>query len=298
MSSTCLVTGAAGFIGSHIAEALYYKGHRLILIDNLVNGKLENLAPWYRADQCQFIKADVSEYSAIRQHFLGVDYVFHNAASKCTVCTDNPVKDLLVNALGTLNVCEASHETGVKKVIHASTGSVNEINSYYGNSKNAGENYVKTFKNYHHDFNYSILRYHHVYGPRQDDSDKGGVVPIFIRRISQELPVIIYGDGEQERHFTHVSDVVRANMQCMEDINTDLGCYNLIPNNKATVNQLSYILHELMGRPVKEEHREPKKGDIRTFNVVDRFPLDFKVTLRDGLLDTIAWYQEHYRSAA
>jgi len=291
-SPVSLVTGGAGFIASHIAEELVKRGHYVIILDNLVTGKRENMAPWFVKERCEFHPVDVSNLSAIRNHFLGVDYVFHNAASKCTVCADDPEKDLLVNALGTLNVCIAAQEAGVKKVIHASTGSVNEINSFYGNSKNAGENYVRTFRNYHPDFKYSVLRYHHVYGPRQDASDKGGVIPIFIRRIREGQPVIIHGDGNQERHFTHVSDVVRANMLCMEDPATDYGVFNLIPPNLVTINALSYLLHEMLGQPVKAEHGPVKPGDIREFSRVEPWKFEYRTTLADGLRDTLGWYME------
>lgn len=300
--STCLITGAAGFIGSHIAEELVRRGNRVICIDNMVNGKMDNLRGWWDEKLCTFVNADVSRYSMIRQHFLGVDYVFHNAASKCTVCTQDPEKDLLVNALGTLNVCSCAREMRVKKVIHASTGSVNEVNSYYGNSKRAGEEYVRLYKRYHPEFNYSVLRYHHVYGPRQDNSDKGGVVPIFIRNISLNKPITIFGDGNQTRHFTYVKDIVDANIFCMEEPLTDGGTYNLIPDHSTTINELAGLLGRFMGRDIRIEYAPEKPGDIKHFGAtsseIRALGYKFKTNLSAGLSDTIRWYLSDERVAA
>ena len=291
---TALVTGAAGFIGSHIAEALVSQGWRVICIDNMKTGKYENLQPWFNRNTCELHVADVSEYSAIVQYFPGVDVVFHNAASKCTVCREDPKTDLLVNALGTMNVCHAAIENGVKKVIHASTGSVNDIRSYYGNSKNAGEGYVGLLKNYYPQFNFTTLRYHHVYGPRQDDSDKGGVIPIFIRNIHHGNPVTIFGDGLQVRHFTHVSDIVRANLWAAENPVTDGKTYNVLSDVTCTINELASDLMRLMGRDVPTVYAPAKQGDIRTFTATaEEIKADgfvFRENFNDGLKDTIQWY--------
>ncbi len=291
---TALVTGAAGFIGSHICEALAGQGAHIICLDNLVAGKMENTRPWWDSSLCTFANADVSDLSAIRHWFAGVDVVFHNAASKCTVCYDDPKKDLLVNALGTLNVCTAAHEAGVKKLIHASTGSASDVKSYYGASKLAGENYVKTFREYHPDFNYTVLRYHHVYGPRQDDSDKGGVIPIFIRHIYQGEPVPIFGDGQQVRHFTHVSDVVHANLWAADNPVTDRRTYNVLSDVTCSIKYLMEILYQEMGGSVYFNMLPEKKGDIRTFSATnDMIKTDgfiFRKDFIEGLQETIRWY--------
>lgn len=291
---TALVTGAAGFIGSHIAEALASQGWRVICIDNMKTGKYENLHPWFNRNTCELHVADVREYSAIVQYFPGVDVVFHNAASKCTVCREDPKTDLLVNALGTMNVCHAAIENGVKKVIHASTGSVNDIRSYYGNSKMAGETYLRVCREYHPRFNYTILRYHHVYGPRQDDSDKGGVIPIFIRNIFNGEPVTIFGDGLQVRHFTHVSDIVRANLWAAENPVTDGKTYNVLSDVTCTINDLAGLIGSKMLRKVSVVHEPEKKGDIRSFEATrEKICADgfsFEAPFNDGLQETINWY--------
>jgi len=292
---TALISGGCGFIGSHIAEALVKQGVRVIIIDNMAAGKMENVRDWWDSSLCTLHHADVSQYSAIEQHFLGVDVVFHNAASKCTVCTQDPVKDLMVNALGTLNVCQAAYNCGVKKVIHASTGSVNQINSYYGNSKNAGENYLRTFRNYHPGFNFTALRYHHVYGPRQDWSDKGGVIPIFIRQALTGKPITVFGDGNQVRFFTHVYDVVKANLFCAENEDTDGKTFNLLQDTGFRIGDLAEMVQEMTGRNVGVERLPEKAGDIRNF-VCERTAIEeagfmFDWPFERGLMDTIRWYE-------
>lgn len=293
--SNCLVTGGAGFIGSHIAEALMKEGHKVVILDNMKTGKLSNITPWFNREQCVFHNVDISNFSAMRQYFLGIDYVFHNAASKCTVCTEDPTRDLIVNALGSLNVCNAAYECGVKKVIHASTGSAADIKSYYGNSKAAGENYLRCFREYHPDFRYTALRYHHVYGPRQDNSDKGGVIPIFIRRILRDQPVQIFGDGLQVRHFTHVSDVVRANLFCMENGATDNQTFNVISDVRMTIDDLALNLYRIAGKTPHLDHLKAKPGDIWTFSAtsdaIKSLGFKYGMGLDDGLRETFGWYE-------
>jgi UDP-glucose 4-epimerase len=293
---TALVTGMAGFIGSHVGESLLNQGFRVVGIDNLKTGKMENLQPWFDSDRCELHNCDITNLNAIRQHFLGVDYVFHNAASKCTVCAEDPTRDMMVNGIGTLNVIIAAQEAGVRKIIHASTGSVNHINSFYGNSKCAGENYYPVFKKYHPGFNYTVLRYHHVYGPRQDDSDKGGVIPIFIRKIFNNEPVTIFGDGLQVRHFTHVLDIVRANLWAME--NGDGKAYNVLSDTKVTIRKLAHDLMSAMGRETKVEYMDEKPGDIRAFTATnEEIKADgftFQKSFNEGLMDTIQWYCRKY----
>lgn len=299
---TALVTGFAGFIGSHIAETLMNQGVYVVGIDNFKTGKMENLQPWWDREMGEIINADVSEYSAIRHHFAGVDVVFHNAASKCTVCREDPKRDLLVNALGTMNVCHAAIESGVRKVIHASTGSVNDIKSYYGNSKMAGENYLKVMKEYHPQFNYTALRYHHVYGPRQDYSDKGGVIPIFIRNIYCGKPVTIFGDGLQVRHFTHVSDIVKANLWAAEEFQSNGKTYNVLSNVSITINDLAEMLGKEMGRNPHIIHGPAKVGDIRTFTATpEEIEADGFMgwqSLEYGLRETIHWYCQRFERMA
>jgi len=221
-----LVTGGAGFIGSHIVEELLKLGVEVVSIDNYSSGKHESLADLEPQALLQEVNGDVTDYNSIKQYFEDVEIVFHEAASKKTICLNDPRRDLDVNAKGAFNILELARDFGVTKVVHASTGSVygeaiympqDEEHSltptsyYYGVSKLAGEKYTKVFSRLY-DMNTTVLRYFHVYGPRQESSDVGGVVAIFIRRLLNGQPPIIFGDGTQQRSFTYVEDVVRANL--------------------------------------------------------------------------------------
>lgn len=277
-----LVTGAAGFIGSHLCERLTKDGHQVIGLDNLQTGKMSNLVHLNKS-LFTFVFCDITNFGVLEQTFReGITHVFHQAASKKTICEKSPPRDLEINGGGTLNLLMLSKKYKVKKFIHASTGSVyGEVSgvitektptnpvSYYGVSKLAGEKYVSLFK----ELNTTILRYFHVYGERQDDSDNGGVVAIFKRNIKNGEPLVIYGDGEQERSFTHVSDVVEANIRALED---NGGIYNCASGLKITLNKLVTILG------AKEiVYKDWKPGDIKRFDIDNsliksKFAMDFK----------------------
>jgi UDP-glucose 4-epimerase len=215
------------------------------------------------------VNEDISDFEAILQYFKDVDVVFHNAASKCTVCRNDPWKDLDVNAKGSLNVFEASRHYGVKKVIHASTGSVfgGKPKSFYGVSKLAGESYLRAFKEYYPDFNFTAIRYHHVFGSRQESGPNGGVVPIFIRKLLNGEPLIVYGDGYQQRHFTYVKDVVDWNFKCESEFDGEF--INLAERDPMDLRQLIQILKEITGIETKIEYRPVREGDIKRFDVSD-----------------------------
>ena len=260
-----IVTGGAGFIGSHIAERLINDGHEVIVIDDMSAGKIKNVP-----DGCKLLKFDISPYlhtSTLKD----VDVIFHNAASKKNICLKDPIKDLQVNAGGTLRLLQLAKRYGVKKFIHASTGSVygettGQINentvcnpvSYYGVSKLAGERYVSMF-----DINTTILRYFHVYGPRQEDNPElGGVVAVFKRQIKNGEPITIHGSGRQQRSFTHVSDVVEANIQAWLNPVSENQVYNVASAKYTTISELAEKLGaESIG------HTDSLEGDIFQFNI-------------------------------
>jgi UDP-glucose 4-epimerase len=224
--SKCLVTGGAGFIGSHLVDKLIEEGNEVVVIDNLSAGNKKNLN--FKA---HFYKIDICNFEKIKPLFKGIDFVFHLAAiPRVPVSVQNPVETSKVNILGTINVFKAAAEAGVKRVIFASSSSVygnqktfplkenmvlNPL-SPYALQKSVGEQVAKLFTNL---YNIPIvsLRYFNVYGPRIDfNSDYSLVVGKFLKLKSQKKPLTIFGDGEQTRGFCYVNDVVIANIKAME----------------------------------------------------------------------------------
>jgi UDP-glucose 4-epimerase len=312
---SCLVTGGAGFIGSHICEEALKQGKRVVCLDNMVAGKEENIASYADDPNFKFVKADIIELDAIEKWFDGIDVVFHNAASKATVCRTDPMKDLLVNAWGAWCICEASRRRGVKKVIHASTGSVygeaqyspqdekHPLNprSFYGVSKLAGERYLESFYGYY-SLHYAVIRYYHVYGARQNSTELGGVIPIFIRRAYEGLPLIIYGDGSQQRSFTYVKDDVNANFVLANTEQSDGEVYNAASGIKVTILELAKAVLRIMKRNDLEIQFQPwRPGDIKVFDVDNRkirkLGLSFETDFEKGLEATARWYVERFSNS-
>ncbi|MEO5360113.1 MAG: SDR family NAD(P)-dependent oxidoreductase [Nitrospirota bacterium] len=310
---SCLVTGGAGFIGSHICEEALAQGKRVVCVDNMVGGKRDNIEPFKNNPNFTFVMADITNSDTLERCFEGIDVVFHNAASKCTVCRDNPKLDLLVNSWGSWNVFEACRKAGVKKVIHASTGSVYgeakyfpqdeehpyAPRSFYGVSKMAGENYLAAFKEYYPDFRYSVIRYFHVYGPRQESADWGGVIPIFIRRAYEGLPLIIYGDGSQQRSFTYVKDDVSANFVLANTGISDGESYNSASGIKVTILELARMVLKLMKRDDLEvQFKDWRAGDIKIFDVnntkIKELGVSFEINFEKGLQAAIDWYVSYF----
>jgi UDP-glucose 4-epimerase len=308
-----LVTGGAGFIGSHLIEELLSRGLEVTSIDDYVAGKKENLKDFLGNPNFREVNCDVTDYNKLKQYFEGIDIVFHQAASKKTICLNDPRRDLEINARGTFNVLELARDFGVKKVVHASTGSVygealyypqdenHPLNptSYYGVSKLAGEKYAKAFERLY-DVDTTVLRYFHVYGPRQEYSDVGGVVSIFIRRAIKNQPLIIFGDGTQQRSFTYVKDVVAANVLVALRKETKGECYNCASGIKVTVKDLAdKVLASLGKADLKIEYADWTPGDIKVFDVdnskLKGLGFEFETDFDRGLSLTIDWFKEYFK---
>lgn len=305
-----LVTGGAGFIGSHIIEELLKRDVEVISIDDFSAGKEENISKFMGKKNFTSINCDVTDYNRLERYFNGVHVVFHQAASKKTVCLKDPRRDLEVNALGTFNVLEACREHHVKKFVYASTGSVygearyfpqdeeHPLNptSFYGTSKMGAEKYVNIFARLY-GLNTTILRYFHVYGPRQEYSDFGGVIPIFIRRLLNGQPPIIFGDGTQQRSFTYVKDVVFANLLVASRDDASGECYNCASGIKVTINELAHKLADMMGMshlsPIYEDWAP---GDIKVFDIdnskLKGLGFEFQTSFDEGLRKTVEWYKK------
>lgn len=309
-----LVTGGAGFIGSHLSEALVDLGAEVIAIDDLSAGKTSNIAHLSSRPNFRFIKMDVCDTRReIDCLFEGVDTVFHNAASKKNVCLIDPQRDLEVNAGGTLNLLERAKTHGVRKFVHASTGSVygepqiyptredHPLSpvSYYGVSKLAGERYVDVFHKLY-GLDTTIIRYFHVYGPRQESNEFGGVVSIFLRRVMNGENPIVFGHGHQVRSFTWVGDLVEANLRAATHPRATGQTYNAASGIRVTINELATGMLDLLDpqKRLRIEYGEPLVGDIDKFDVSNTkirehlgisFRSNFWDTLKLALEDTEAF---------
>lgn len=309
-----IITGGAGFIGSHLVEELLKLGLKVISVDNYIAGKRGNLKDFLSNPNFQEVNCDVTDYDELKKYFPGVDIVFHEAASKKTVCMKDPQRDLEINAKGTFNILELARDFGVKKIVHASTGSVygeaqyypqdekHPLNptSFYGVSKLAGEKYAKAFERLY-GMDITVLRYFHVYGPRQEYSDVGGVVSIFARKAINNEPLIIYGDGTQQRSFTYVKDVVRINLLVATKKETKGECYNCASGIKITVKELADKILTILGKNnLNIEYQDWRPGDIKVFDVdnskLKSLGFEFKTSFDQGLKYTINWLKDYFKN--
>ncbi len=309
-----LVTGGAGFVGSHLVEELLNQGLKVISIDDYSAGKEANHDDFKDHPQFTAVKCDITDFERLLPYFEGVDVVFHQAVSKNTVCMKDPRRDLEINAKGTMNVLEAARLVGVKKFLHASTGSVYgdaeyfptdekhrvNPNSYYGVSKLAAEKYVRLYAHLY-GMDVTMLRYFHVYGPRQDNSDVGGVVSIFARRAEQNLPLIIYGDGTQLRSFTHVKDVVAINLLAAMNSDCSGEVYNCASGIKVTILELAEkVLKHCNKEHLGIEFKAWKPGDVKVFDVdnskLRSVGFNFSIPFEAGLASTLDEVAKYIRN--
>jgi UDP-glucose 4-epimerase len=299
-----LVTGGAGFIGSHLADAFIAHGHQVTIIDNLVTGRRENVNAQAAFHQIDIGDAGVAEIFARGQF----DAVCHHAAQMdVRRSVADPRYDAEVNILGTLNLLQQCQNTGVKKFLFASTGGAiygEQVRfpadeehptwpaSPYGISKLACEKYIYFFaQNY--GLRYVFLRYANVYGPRQNPHGEAGVVAIFCTRLLKGEPPTINGDGKQTRDYVYVGDVVRANLLALNYPENDY--FNIGTGVETDVNMIFQRLNEAAGAGMPEHHGPAKEGEqLRSVLANDkaRRLLDWqpKVSLADGLKETVEWF--------
>lgn len=301
-----LVTGGAGFIGSHIVDALIEKGHEVVVVDNLSSGRLENVSK-----KSRFYKADIKGKD-IEQIFKKEkpQIVCHQAAQKnVRISVENPKFYLEDNGIGTLNILESCIKHGVKKIIFASTGGAiydpsilparedkSRLNplSPYGITKLLGELYLRFYSDTY-GLKYTSLRYSNVYGPRQDAEGEAGVVAIFATSLVKGKIPIIFGDGNQTRDFVYISDVVNANLLSIENPKSDNQIFNVGICQEKSVNQIFDSLRQIIGYKGKAIHLKPKKGEVRRISlsydkikkVLGWEPL---ASFEEGLEKTAGWY--------
>ena len=297
-----VVTGGAGFIGSHVVDALITQGSGVMAFDDLSSGKCENLAAGV-----SMTVEDVCDAHALATALLAsTDAVFHLAAQvDVRRAIKEPAADMRVNVGGTINVLKGCVEAGVRRFVMSSTGgalygeptelpATEETTirplSPYGVSKYCAEQYVGYF---HRTCGLQtvILRYANVYGPRQDPNGEAGVVGIFARRILLGQPCIVYGDGEQTRDFVFVDDVAQANMLAMQGA---LGTYNIGTGMETSLNELLAAFERVVGHPVARQYSPARVGEVRRIAInadkaLHQLGWRPSVLLEDGLTQTLAW---------
>lgn len=307
-----LVTGGAGFIGSHVANAYLARGDRVWIVDDLSTGRRENLP-----ERAVFVEADIVDPDVAdlvrRERF---DLVNHHAAqTSVRFSVADPAGDARSNLLGLINVLEAACDAGTRRVIFVSSGGVvygepdvlptpetapKRPASPYGVTKLGGEHYVDCYRQVR-GLEHVTLRYSNVYGPRQDPRGEAGVVAIFTGRLLKGEPLHVFGDGEQSRDYVFVADVVRANMTASEmslpqSEDSDARAFNVGSGTATSVNQIASALEEAIGVQTGRQYRSPRLGELRhSALATEKFRAagwSASTSLSDGIRRTV----DHFRS--
>lgn len=317
--SRILVTGGAGFIGSHLVDRLLDEGFEVNVIDDFSTGRLENIAHNQERQQFHLVKGDIRDYNLVRRTLAGVDAVFHEAAlASVHLSVQDPLLANDINVGGTLTLLKLSSDLGVKRFVYASSAAVyggagsgkksedmtpNPM-SPYGVSKLAAENYMKVF-NTIYGIETVSLRYFNVYGPRQSfdvQSAYSGAIALFTDRLFRNLPPTIHGNGQQTRDFIYVEDVVEANMLALTVKNASGEVFNVATGVNVSVNRAANILKKIMNREyLKNVYADPRPADIRhsaadtskTRRVLGFYP---RILFEEGLVKLVNWYKKSANS--
>ncbi len=305
-----LVTGGAGFIGSHLVEALVGHGCDVTVLDNLASGNLANLARVQ--DKITFVKGDIKDDRTLSRVAKGCEVVFHLAAVvSVTQTVKDPVLSALVNEMGTLRVLDAARKHGIRRVVLSSSSAVYgdapqlpksesmtpAPMSPYAVQKLTNEYYAEL---YHRLYGLETvcLRYFNVYGPHQDPSSPySGVISIFMLRAINDQAPLIYGDGGQTRDFVFVKDVVQANLLAATHEAASGRVFNVGTSNSVSINGLWELIARLAGCRLPAKHEAPRPGDIlHSLASIQRAKelLGFQpaITFEEGLRQTFAWYRQ------
>jgi len=304
-----IVTGGAGFIGSHIVEDLVHQKHEVVILDDLFSGRMENITPFLKDGRASLVRGSVTDLPLLRKTFKGADGIFHEGAiASVPRSIADPVATNEANVTGTLNVLVAARDCGVRKVLFASSSSVygdtptlpkrEDMSpcplSPYAITKLTGEQYLRVFSEIY-GLQTVALRYFNVFGPRQDPkSQYAAVIPNFITAILKHESPHIYGDGGQTRDFTFVKDVVQANIRAMES--DAQGVFNVAYCKRISLLELADQIMEMTGITVPLVHEPARKGDVRDsladFTLAQKaFGYAPEYTVKSGLEETIAWYK-------
>ncbi len=304
-----LVTGGAGFIGSHLVDALILQGARVTVIDNLTTGKKANLDD--AGPDVELVVGDIRDRDLLRNLIRDVDVVFHQAAVvSVPLSVKNPLDADAVNATGTLEVLEAARKAGCRRVVLASSSAVYGDDpelpkresmpfqplSPYAVQKMTGEYYAGLYRRLY-GLETACLRYFNVFGPRQDPSSPySGVISIFMDRAASAKAPVIFGSGEQTRDFIFVQDVVSANLLAATEAGAEGKAFNVGTGRAITINRLWQQVADLAGVALKPEYQDARDGDIlHSVAAIDLAREDFgfspQIRFEDGLAQTYAWYR-------
>jgi len=309
-----LITGGAGFIGSHLCEKYTTEGHSVLCLDNFMNANLMNIRHLLGYRNFKLIKGDIRDFDLLEKIMPGVDVVFHLAAQ---IHVDRSIVEpkltYEVNVLGTQNILEASRTYDVKKIVHASTSEVYGSAEYtpmdekhplnaphpYGASKIAADRmcyaYIQTYG-----MDICIMRPFNIFGPRQKDTGYGGVISIFTRRVLSDIPPIIYGDGRQTRDYTYIDDIVRAYESIFSYDKSITEPINFGSGREIRIVDLANTIIDLCDRNgnIKPIHVEPRPGEVKrliadTTKAKNLLKWEPKYTLEEGLRRFIDWYKDY-----
>jgi nucleoside-diphosphate-sugar epimerase len=308
-AKTYLVTGGAGFIGSHMVDALLNAGHRVRVVDNFATGKRENLA--HVLNQIELDEISITDRVAVAEAMQGVDYVFHMAAlGSVPRSVENPLETHETNITGTLNVLIAARDAGVKRVVYAGSSSAyGNIDSEYKSedmtpcplspyavAKLSGEQYGQAFTHVY-GLETVTVRYFNVFGPRQDPlSMYAAVIPKFVTAMLDDSPPTVEGDGLQSRDFTYIDNVVHGNMLACHTEGIAGETFNIACGGRIDLLNMIDLLNKLMGKHIKPMFVDPRPGDVRHSRAaIDKarrvLGYEPNVSFEDGLARTLAWYE-------
>ncbi len=307
-----LVTGGAGFIGSHVVDQFLEKGFEVVILDDLSTGRSSNLNP-----AAKFYQMDIRD-PKLREVFEAEkpDFISHHAAQMdVRRSVAQPLFDADVNILGSINLIECAKEFGVKHFVYISTGGavygepervpceendpINPI-CQYGASKHTVEHYLFMY-HVNYGLKYTVLRYPNVFGPRQDPHGEAGVVAIFTGQMLEDKPVIIYGDGEQTRDFVYVGDCARANVLAVT-VDHESGIYNIGWGRPTSINEIFSTLAKVTGYGQAVQYGPGRLGETRSIYLnasKAKRDLDWapSISLEDGLRNTVEYFKVSERAA-
>jgi len=305
-----LVTGGAGFIGSHLVAELLKNGEAVRVLDNFSTGKRENLTPFH--DQIELIEGDIRSYHIVREAVDGVDYILHQGALPSVPRSVNdPITSNDVNVGGTLNILDAARDAGVKRVVYASSSSVYGANaevpkredmvpqpiSPYAVSKLAGEQYCHVFSRTY-GLETVALRYFNVFGPGQDpQSAYAAFIPKFIVGLMEGQPLTIHGDGTQSRDFSYISNVVHANLLAARAEGVGGEVFNIACGSSLSLNEVVAEIRRLLGREGDIRYGAARSGDVpHSLAAIDKarggLGYEPKVLALEGLRRVVEWYRK------